>query len=45
LQGGKVLVSCGGGTRLELKEVQPAGKKAMPAVDWYRGLNKETKLD
>jgi methionyl-tRNA formyltransferase len=43
--GGKVLVSCGGGTRLELKEVQPAGKKAMPAVDWYRGLNKETKLD
>lgn len=45
LQSGKVLVQCGGGTRLELKEVQPAGKKAMSAADWYRGLNKETKLD
>ncbi len=45
IKGGKVLLCCGGGTRLELKEVQPAGKKPMSAVDWYRGLNKEIKLD
>ncbi len=45
LQGGKVLLHCAEGTRLELKEVQPAGKKVMPATDWYRGLNKEIRLD
>ena len=45
LQGGKVLLHCAEGTRLELKEVQPAGKKVMPATDWYRGLTKEIRLD
>jgi methionyl-tRNA formyltransferase len=24
---------------LELLEVQPAGKRAMPAADWWRGLD------
>lgn len=36
---GRVLVGCGDGTRLELLELQPAGKKAMPAGDWIRGIN------
>lgn len=34
----KVLVCCGQGSLLELKTVQPAGKKPMPAGDWARGL-------
>ena len=33
----KVLVSCGHGS-LELIEVQPAGKKPMSAIDWFRGI-------
>jgi methionyl-tRNA formyltransferase len=33
---GPVLVRCGDGW-LELTEVQPAGKKVMPAADWQRG--------
>lgn len=41
----RVLVECGNGTRLELKELQPAGKKVMAALDWYRGLNREIELD
>lgn len=45
INAGKVLLHCGNGTRHELREVQPAGKKAMAAADWYRGLNKETTLD
>jgi methionyl-tRNA formyltransferase len=45
IHSGKVLLHCAEGTRLELKEVQPAGKKVMPASDWYRGLNKEIRLD
>lgn len=45
LSGGKVVLHCGDGTRLELKEVQPAGKKAMSAADWFRGLNKEIRLE
>ena len=36
---GRVLVACGEGTRLELIEVQPAGKKPMLATDWARGLS------
>jgi methionyl-tRNA formyltransferase len=35
----RVLVECGGGTLLQLKTVQPAGKNAMPAIDWARGAN------
>jgi methionyl-tRNA formyltransferase len=34
----RVLVSCGEGTLLELKTVQPAGKKPMPSSDWARGM-------
>lgn len=42
--GDKVLVSCGSGTLLELKQVQPAGKKPMSALDWYRGAANQTDL-
>ena len=38
LSGDKVLVTCGNGTRLQLLLVQPAGKRAMKAIDWFRGL-------
>ena len=41
----KVLVACGGGTRLELLQVQPAGKKEMSAGDWIRGLAKKVTLE
>lgn len=34
----RVFVTCGQGSLLELKAVQPAGKKAMQASDWARGL-------
>lgn len=40
----RVIVHCGGGTLLELKEVQPAGKKAMLAIDWARGQNTKTSV-
>ena len=42
---GRVLCGAGGGTRLELLEVQPAGKKVMSAGDWLRGQAKAVKLD
>ena len=34
----RVFVTCGQGSLLELKVVQPAGKKSMQASDWARGL-------
>jgi len=37
----RVIVHCGHGTLLEIKEVQPAGKSPMLATDWARGLNQE----
>jgi methionyl-tRNA formyltransferase len=37
---GKVLVGCGEGA-LELRTVQPSGKKPMNAADWLRGLKSE----
>ncbi|WP_296631705.1 methionyl-tRNA formyltransferase [Rhodoluna sp.] len=40
----QVIVNCGGGTLLELKEVQPAGKKAMLATDWARGQISKTSV-
>jgi len=40
----RVLVACGGGTVLELIEVQPSSKKAMPALDWFRGSDREEPL-
>lgn len=42
---GKVWLHCAEGTKLELLEVQPAGKKPMLAADWFRGLNREAHLD
>jgi methionyl-tRNA formyltransferase len=34
---GRLLVGCGEGTALDLLEVQPEGKKRMPASDFVRG--------
>lgn len=39
---GKVYVSCGNHTRLELLQVQPFSKKPMPAIDWFNGLGEAT---
>ncbi|MCF8528438.1 MAG: methionyl-tRNA formyltransferase [Aquiluna sp.] len=41
----QVRVACANGTVLELRIVQPAGKKQMSAADWYRGLNGEVILE
>jgi methionyl-tRNA formyltransferase len=41
---GRVLVACGEGSRLELVEVQPAGKKPMTAMEWARGAGVEISL-
>lgn len=40
----KVLVQCASGM-LELVQVQPAGKSAMAAGDWFRGLRSSRKFD
>ncbi len=37
-RGGRVYIGTGT-VPLELLEVQPAGKRAMPAADWWRGLD------
>jgi methionyl-tRNA formyltransferase len=39
-----VLVACGEGTLLELKTVQPAGKKPMAARDWARGMSADKRV-
>lgn len=44
-QGSKIFLECGAGTRVELRQVQPSGKKVMSAGDWYRGIGKEVILD
>lgn len=36
-RGQDLLLHCGEGTLLKLVEIQPAGRKAMPAGDWHRG--------
>lgn len=41
----RVLLGCGEGTRLELLELQPAGKKPMSAVDFMRGQQGKVILD
>ena len=41
---GRVMVSCGNSSLLELKIVQPAGKKPMLASDWARGLTAGKKV-
>jgi methionyl-tRNA formyltransferase len=38
IENGRTFVACGSGSLLELKIVQPAGKKAMSSSDWARGL-------
>lgn len=38
MAGGRVFAGCGNGTCIGLSLVQPAGKKAMPAADFVRGL-------
>jgi methionyl-tRNA formyltransferase len=38
LEGSKLFVSCGNGTRLELLEVQVEGKKRLPARDFRNGV-------
>lgn len=38
--GKKLFLGCNSGS-LELKTVQPAGKQAMSAMDWFRGLRQE----
>lgn len=38
IESARTFVSCGNGTLLELKLVQPAGNKPMSSVDWARGL-------
>ncbi len=35
----QVFVYCGGGSLLELQEVQPAGKKPMSGIEWARGFS------
>jgi methionyl-tRNA formyltransferase len=32
-----IVVACGGATRLRITEVQPEGKRAMPARDFLNG--------
>lgn len=44
VKNGKVLAACGGGTLLELKEIQPAGKQPMSAADWARGIKNDWSL-
>jgi methionyl-tRNA formyltransferase len=40
-RGGRVYIGTGS-VPLELVDVQPAGKRAMPAADWWRGLDGST---
>ena len=42
--GEKVLLECAAGSQLELSKVQPSGKQAMSAADWFRGLGREVHL-
>ena len=45
LSGEKVLVTCGSGTRLQLTQVQPGGRRVMTGIEWYRGLQGSVVLD
>ncbi len=40
----KILLECFDGSRLELIIVQPSGKQAMAAADWFRGLSEVVHL-
>jgi len=37
-EGGRLLVACGGGTRLDLQEVQLEGRKRLSARDFLNGV-------
>jgi methionyl-tRNA formyltransferase len=39
-----VEIALPGGSML-LETLQPAGKKAMPAADWWRGIHEEIRID
>lgn len=41
----RVLLQCGKGSRVELLEIQPAGKKQMAALDFMRGQQGQVRLD
>ena len=41
---GRIVVTCGIGTGLELLEVQPNSKRAMSSQDWYRGSDHQEVL-
>lgn len=45
VEGNRVLVQCGNQSILQLLQVQPAGKTAMAAADWARGLNESVIFD
>lgn len=42
--GKRVLMVLKGGQSYELKLVQPPGKRAMPAIDWWHGLREEIEI-
>ncbi|NDH65395.1 MAG: methionyl-tRNA formyltransferase, partial [Microbacteriaceae bacterium] len=44
VSGSKVLVGTGQGLLL-LKVAQPASKRAMPALDWARGLSRDMSFE
>ncbi|MFM6966935.1 MAG: methionyl-tRNA formyltransferase, partial [Rhodoluna sp.] len=44
VESGRVFATCGQGSLLELRVVQPAGKKAMAAADWARGFTAGKKV-
>ena len=41
----RIVVSCGNNSLLQLLSVQPAGKTAMAASDWFRGLNGQARFE
>jgi methionyl-tRNA formyltransferase len=45
LQGDLIFVGCGGGTALQLLEVQPEGKRRMPARDFIHGYRPQSGED
>jgi methionyl-tRNA formyltransferase len=40
----KILIGLKDSKSIELTQVQPAGKTAMPAADWFRGLKTEDRM-
>jgi methionyl-tRNA formyltransferase len=44
INGNKILIGLKDSKSIELTQVQPAGKTAMPAADWFRGLKTEDRM-